>query len=73
MLQTVATYMISSSFLAGVTAAGLRRHLANMNMIESTYLYFCEIKISGNGEINERSFSNPHPGAETCILWVSIY
>ena len=24
-------------------------------------LYFCQIKISRNGEINERSFSNPHP------------
>ena len=24
-------------------------------------LYFCKIKISRNGEINERSFSNPHP------------
>ena len=24
-------------------------------------LYFCKIKISRNGEINERSFRNPHP------------
>ena len=24
-------------------------------------LYFCKIKIPRNGEINERSFSNPHP------------
>ena len=35
MMKTVVTWMISSSYLAGVTAAELRRHLANMNMIES--------------------------------------
>ena len=28
-------------------------------------LYFCKIKISRNGEINERSFSNPHPWPPT--------
>ena len=32
--KTVVTCMISSSYLAGVTAAERRRHLANMNMIE---------------------------------------
>ena len=31
--QTVVNCMISGSYLAGVTAAELRRHLANMNMI----------------------------------------
>ena len=35
MMKTVVTWMISSSYLAGVTAAELRKHLANMNMIES--------------------------------------
>ena len=29
-------------------------------------LNFCKIKISRNGEINERSFSNPHPRASRC-------
>ena len=61
MTNTVVTCMISSSCLAGVTAAQLRRHLANINMIEISDLYFCKIEISCNGEINERSFSNPHP------------
>ena len=35
MIKTVVTWMISSSCLAGVTAAELRRHLANMNIVES--------------------------------------
>ena len=38
MIKTVVTCMISSSYLAGVTAAVLRRHLANMNMIEIIWL-----------------------------------
>ena len=38
MIKTVVTCMISSSYLAGVTAAELRRHLANMNMIEIIWL-----------------------------------
>ena len=37
MIKTVVTCIISSSYLAGVTAAALRRHLANMNMIESIW------------------------------------
>ena len=37
-IKTVVTCMISSSYLAGVTAAELRRHLANMNMIEIIWL-----------------------------------
>ena len=35
MMKTMITWMISSSHLTGVTTAELRRHLANMNMIES--------------------------------------
>ena len=38
MIKTVVTCMISSSYLAGVTAAKLQRHLANMNMIEIIWL-----------------------------------
>ena len=34
-MKTVVTLMISSSYLAGVTTAELRKHLANMNMIEN--------------------------------------
>ena len=34
MIKAVFTCMISSSYLAGVTAAELRRHLANVNVIE---------------------------------------
>ena len=37
MMKTVVTWMISSSYLAGVTAAELRRHLANMNIVESIW------------------------------------
>ena len=37
MIKTVVTCKISSLYLAGVTAAELRRHLANMNMIESIW------------------------------------
>ena len=34
-MKTVVTLKIPSSYLAGVSAAELRRHLANMNMIEN--------------------------------------
>ena len=37
MIKTAVTCMISSSYLAGVTASALRRQLANMNMIESIW------------------------------------
>ena len=37
MIKTAVTCMIWSSYLAGVTAAALRRHLTNMNMIESIW------------------------------------
>ena len=36
MIKTLATCMIPHSYLTGVTAAELRRHLTNMNVIEST-------------------------------------
>ena len=36
MSKTLVTCMISRSYLIGVIAAELRRHLTNMNVIEST-------------------------------------
>ena len=65
LMKTVVTWMISSSYLAGVTAAELRRHLANMNEFKVSNLGFWWIQISRNGEMNERSFSNPHPRTMT--------
>ena len=54
-------------------------HLTNMNVIEVSNKYFCSIKISRNGEINERSCSNPHLAIEgpnafgaivsSCLSW----
>ena len=60
-IKTVITCMISSSYLAGVTAAELWRHLANMNMIEIIWLILLLNQTYRNGETFERSFSNPHP------------
>ena len=60
MIKAAVTCMISSSYLTGVTAVELRIHLQIWTWLKVSDLYFCEIKISSNGEINERSFSNPH-------------
>ena len=68
MIKTLVTCVISSSYLAGVTAAELRRHLANMNMIEIIWLILLLNKISRNGEISERSFSNPHHWPRSTVI-----
>ena len=68
-IKTVNTCMISSSYLVGVTTAEPRRHLATMNTIESIWPIFFKIKISRNGENNERSFSNPPSYPPGLLSW----
>ena len=53
MIKTVVTCMISGSYLGGVATAELRRHLANMYMIEIIRLYFRYIKISVTEKLAE--------------------
>ena len=56
-------------YFAGVAAAQLRWHLRNMNVIQGIQ----QMESFACGEINERSFSNPHPWSHhvhirmTCI------
>ena len=52
---------ISRLYLTGVAAAQLRGHLSNMNVIQGIWHVFCEIENIAYREIDERSFSNPHP------------
>ena len=49
--------VIACSYLTGVSVPEPRRHLTNMNVIESINIYENE----NFPVINERSFSNPHP------------
>ena len=58
--KKMVTYWISHSYLTGVTAAELRWHLSNMNVIWIFNIWFCNILNLCDGEINERRFSNPH-------------
>ena len=36
-------------------------------------MYFCEIENFAYGEINERSFSNPHPKSEDIVIGPTIF
>ena len=56
--------MISRSYLTGVAAAELRRHLTNISAAATPVKYEHDWKYltyASNGEINERSFSTPPP------------
>ena len=60
-VKTRVSYWISRLYLTGVTTAELRWHLSNINVIKKSKRYFCNIENVAYAEINERSFSNPHP------------
>ena len=60
-VNTHVSYWISRLYLTGVAAAQLRWHLSNMNVIQISNRHFGEIENFAHREINERSFSNPHP------------
>ena len=53
-------YWISHLYLTDVAAAQLRWHPSNTNVMQWIW-QFCKIEYFAYGEINERSFSNPHP------------
>ena len=59
-VKTYVSYWISRLYLAGVIAAQLRGHLSNITVIQMIQEVFFQDK-NAYGEINERSFSNPHP------------
>ena len=61
-VKTHVRYWISRLYLAGISAAELRWYLSIMKVIKKKYnRYFCKIENFAYGEINERTFSNPHP------------
>ena len=64
------SYWISCSYLTGVTAAQLRWHLTNMKVVQKADRYFCRIKNVAYREINEWSFSNPHPRTWSFSSWL---
>ena len=60
-VKTHVSYWISRLYLTGVAAAQLWWHLSDMMWFKESNRYFCKIENFAYGEINERSFSNPHP------------
>ena len=60
-IKTHVTYWISRLYLTGDAAAQLWWHLSKINVIWINKRYFCKNENFAYGEINERSFSNPHP------------
>ena len=66
------SYWISRSYLTGLATAQLRRRLSNMWMwYKEANRYYGRIGNLAYGEINERGFSNPHPG--TCEVTEIFY
>ena len=58
--QNFCYHEISRSYLTGVTAAKLRRHLSNINVIEIIYDLLFKFKNINNRGIKDSGFSNPH-------------
>ena len=58
--KTHVCYWTSRTNLRGIATAQLLWHLSNMDAIQESNRYFYEIENFAYGEVNERSFSNPH-------------
>ena len=62
MMKTVVTWIISSSYLAGVTAAELRRHLEIWTWLKVSNLYSCKIKFPVTEKLKNGALVTPTPG-----------
>ena len=59
-VKTHVRYLISCLYLPGSASAQLRWYLSICMWIKESNSYFCKIENFAYGEINKRSFSNPH-------------